>query len=182
MRLLIVEDNTALCDFMRAGLEQAGFSVDTAYTGIDGEEKAFINPYDAILLDLNLPDKDGLDILRFLRQEQVESPVIIVTARDAVEQRALGLDLGADDYLTKPFELLELRARVQAVIRRFHGRTNPVIRIDRLQVDPAARKASFNGTEIPLSAKGHPAQGQQQNYRSEQNKQAAIMMIAACLL
>lgn len=112
MRLLIIEDNKSLANSMKTGLEKAGFYVDLSYTGNEGEEQAFANGYDAILLDLNLPDKDGIDILKFLRSEHIETPVIIITARDEIEERALGLDLGADDYLTKPFQLLELRARV----------------------------------------------------------------------
>lgn len=153
MRLLIIEDNRELCESMRLGLEKAGFQVDTACMGADGEEKAYANEYDTILLDLNLPDKDGIDILKFLRAKQIETPVIIITARDEIEERALGLDLGADDYLTKPFQLLELRARVQAVIRRFHGRTNPIIEIGGLSVHPASRTAAWAGKTIPLAAK-----------------------------
>lgn len=153
MRLLIIEDNKDLANSMKAGLEKAGFHVDVSYTGRDGEEKAYVNGYDALLLDLNLPDKDGLDILRFLRKSNVEVPVIIITARDEIEQRALGLDLGADDYLTKPFQLLELRARAQAVIRRFHGRTNPLITIGRLVINPAARTTEIDGKSLELVAK-----------------------------
>ncbi len=153
MRLLIIEDHKELADSMKAGLEKNGFSVDVAYYGEDGEELAFVNSYDCILLDLNLPDKDGIDILRFLRKENIASPVIIVTARDEVEQRAMGLDLGADDYISKPFELLELRARVQAVIRRFHGRTNPILQVGGLVVSPDKRMAEYDGKAIPLSAK-----------------------------
>ena len=153
MRLLIIEDNKGLASSMKAGLEKAGFHVDVSYTGRDGEEKAYVNGYDALLLDLNLPDKDGIDILKFLRESKVEVPVIIITARDEIEQKALGLDLGADDYLTKPFQLLELRARVQAVIRRFHGRTNPLITIGRLTINPAARTAEIDGKGLELAAK-----------------------------
>ncbi|MCI9128225.1 MAG: response regulator transcription factor [Eubacterium sp.] len=153
MRLLIIEDNKELANSMKAGLEKAGFQIDISYTGNKGEELAFANHYDVILLDLNLPDKDGIDILKFLRSEQIETPVIIVTARDEIEDRALGLDLGADDYLIKPFQLLELRARVQAVIRRFYGRTSPQIEIGSLIIHPASRKALWNGKEIVLAAK-----------------------------
>lgn len=153
MRLLMLEDNKELADSMKAGLEKAGFQVDVSYMGNEGEELAFINSYDAILLDLNLPDKDGIDILKFLRSQHIETPVIIITARDEIEDRALGLDLGADDYLIKPFQLLELRARVQAVIRRFYGRTNPFIEIGSLTIHPASRKALWNGKEITLAAK-----------------------------
>lgn len=153
MRLLIIEDTKELADSMKTGLEKAGFYVDVSYNGLEDEERAYVNGYDAVLLDLNLPDKDGLDILKFLRSEHIETPVIIITARDEIEERALGLDLGADDYLTKPFQLLELRARVQAVIRRFHGRSNPVIEIGGLTVHPASRTAMWLGKPIPLPAK-----------------------------
>ena len=153
MRLLMIEDNRALADSVRHGLEKEGFAVDLAYTGEDGEEMAFVNPYDVILLDLNLPDKDGIDILKDLRTEGNETPVIIATARDRVDQRALGLDFGADDYVTKPYELLELRARIQAVTRRFHGRTSPVVHIGSLLVNPATRQAEWNGTALELATK-----------------------------
>lgn len=153
MRLLIIEDNKELADSMKAGLEKAGFHIDVSYTGLDGEDRAYVNDYDAILLDLNLPDKDGIDILKFLRASDIATPVIIITARDEIEERAFGLDLGADDYLTKPFQLLELRARVQAVIRRFKGRATPNIVIGSLIIDPAARTAEISGNKLELAAK-----------------------------
>ena len=153
MRLLMIEDNRALAESVKHGLEKEGFAVDFAYTGEDGEEMAFVNSYDVILLDLNLPDKDGIDILKGFRTEGNETPVIIATARDRVDQRALGLDFGADDYVTKPYELLELRARMQVVIRRFHGRTSPVISIGGLLVNPATRQAEWNGTVLELATK-----------------------------
>lgn len=153
MRLLIIEDNKELARSMKAGLEKAGFHIDVSYTGLEGEERAYVNGYDAILLDLNLPDKDGIDILKFLRKSDISTPVIIITARDEIEERALGLDLGADDYLTKPFQLLELRARVQAVIRRFNGRATPNIVIGSLVIDPAARTADIGGKRLELAAK-----------------------------
>lgn len=106
-----------------------------------------------ILLDLNLPDKDGIEILQFLRESGIETPVLIISARYEIEERALGLDLGADDYITKPFQLLELRARIQAVVRRFHGRTNPVITIGELSINPATRTAAANGVPILLAPK-----------------------------
>lgn len=153
MRLLIIEDNTELSKSMKKGLEKNGFIIDISNTGIDGEEKAYVNSYDAILLDLNLPDKDGLEILKFLRKNRLDVPIIIITARDEIEERALGLDLGADDYVTKPFQLLELRARIHAVIRRFHGRTSPVITVGQLKVNPANRTVEFSGKSIILKAK-----------------------------
>lgn len=153
MRLLVIEDNTKLALSMKAGLKKEGFYVDVSHNGRDGEEKAYVNSYDAILLDLNLPDKDGLEILRYLRQEGVETPVLIITARDEIRQRAMGLDLGADDYIVKPFQLMELRARIQAVIRRFHGRTNPLITVGALTVNPASRTVEYDGKPIALAAK-----------------------------
>lgn len=153
MRLLIIEDTIALLHMMKEGLEALGFQVDTAETGLDGEQKAYITSYDCILLDLNLPDKDGIEILRFLRTNDILTPVVIITARDQIEQKTLGLDQGADDYITKPFQLAELRARIQAVIRRYHGRTNPLISIGCLRIHPASRKVCINEQEVALSSK-----------------------------
>ncbi|MBU5361485.1 response regulator transcription factor [Enterococcus raffinosus] len=153
MRVLVVEDNRELALSVKKGLEQENISVDVAYDGELGEEKAFINSYDGILLDLNLPKKDGLSVLQSLRAEEVESPVIIITARDEIEERAKGLDFGADDYLVKPFELLELKARIRAVIRRYHGRALPQISIGALKIDPLGRKVSYQKTEVLLKPK-----------------------------
>lgn len=153
MRVLVVEDNRELALSVKKGLEQENISVDVAYDGELGEEKAFINSYDGILLDLNLPKKDGLSVLQSLRAEEVESPVIIITARDEIEERAKGLDFGADDYLVKPFELLELKARIRAVIRRYHGRALPQISIGALKIDPLGRRVSYKKTEVVLKPK-----------------------------
>ncbi|HGF8295687.1 TPA: response regulator transcription factor [Enterococcus faecium] len=153
MRVLVVEDNRELVLSVKKGLEQENISVDVAYDGESGEEKAFINSYDGILLDLNLPKKDGLSVLQSLRAEEVESPVIIITARDEIEERAKGLDFGADDYLVKPFELLELKVRIRAVIRRYHGRALPQISIGALKIDPLGRRVSYQKTEVVLKPK-----------------------------
>ncbi len=153
MRLLIIEDNIELANSMKMGLEKMGFHIDVSNTGSDGEEKASINEYDVILLDLNLPDIDGIEILNYLRSESIETPVIIVTARDEVEQLAFGLDNGADDYITKPFKLLELRARIHAIIRRFHGRTNPIINIGNLQLNPITRTVEIENKPVALASK-----------------------------
>lgn len=153
MRVLMIEDSVELANTVKAGLERENVSVDVAYTGLTGEEKAFVNQYDAILLDLNLPDKDGLEILHFLRGSQVETPIIIITARDEIQERAKGLDFGADDYLVKPFELLELNARLRAIIRRFHGRTTPQITIGELVVNPICREVAYGGKRIELKPK-----------------------------
>ena len=153
MRVLIIEDNSELCEYMKKSLEQDGFSVDISFNGKEGEEKAYVNAYDIILLDLNLPDKDGIEIIRFLRESGIETPVIMITARDTIGDRAKGLDSGADDYLTKPFDFIELKARIRAVVRRFHGRTIPLIRIGELTVNPLTRQAEYDGKHIPLSVK-----------------------------
>ncbi|GAA0125482.1 MULTISPECIES: response regulator transcription factor [Clostridium] len=153
MRLLIIEDNIELANSMKIGLEKMGFIIDVSNTGEDGEEKASVNEYDAILLDLNLPDIDGLEILKYLRKTMVSTPVIIITARDETSQLALGLDTGADDYITKPFQLLELRARIQAVIRRFHGRTNPIINIGELKLNPITRTVEIKNKPVILAIK-----------------------------
>lgn len=153
MRILIIEDNFELFEYMKKSLEQEGFAVYTSYCGIEGEDKAYVNDYDILLLDLNLPDKDGLEIIRFLRAANIQTPVIMITARDTIYDRATGLDSGADDYLTKPFDLIELKARIRAVVRRFQGRTNPLIQIEQLVVNPLTRRAKFDGQDIPLSVK-----------------------------
>lgn len=139
MRLLVIEDNIELSNSMKKGLENMNFKVDISNTGEEGEEKASINEYDVILLDLNLPDTDGIEVLKYLRKKSIDTPIIIITARDNVSDLAIGLDNGADDYITKPFQLLEVRARIHAVIRRFHGRTNPIINIGTLKLNPVNR-------------------------------------------
>lgn len=153
MRLLIIEDDKQLADEMKIGLQRQGFTIDIANTGLAGEEKAYVTDYDAVLLDLNLPDKDGLAILSFLRGNERNMPVLIVSARDTVRERSTGLDLGADDYIVKPFDFVELTSRIRAVVRRFYGRTNPAIMIGRLSVNPAIQTALWGNEAIPLSSK-----------------------------
>lgn len=153
MRVLIIEDDRQLAKEMKTGLERQGFTVDIANTGLEGEEKASITDYDAVLLDLNLSDRDGLDILAFLRNSGRNMPVLIVSAREAVKERAAGLDLGADDYIVKPFDFIELTSRIRAVVRRFYGRTSPRITIGGLSVNPAVRTAAWENVDIPLSVK-----------------------------
>ncbi|MDE7327211.1 MAG: response regulator transcription factor [Lachnospiraceae bacterium] len=153
MRILIIEDDKQLANEMKTGLERQGFTVDIANTGLDGEEKAYVTDYDTILLDLNLPDKDGLAILSFLRSNGRNMPVLIVSARDTVRERSTGLDLGADDYIVKPFDFVELTSRIRAVVRRFYGRTNPTIIIGSLSINPAIQTAVWGKEAIPLSSK-----------------------------
>ncbi|MFR3499157.1 MAG: response regulator transcription factor [Paraclostridium bifermentans] len=153
MRLLVIEDNIELSNSMKKGLENMNFKVDISNTGEEGEEKASINEYDVILLDLNLPDTDGIEVLKYLRKKSIDTPIIIITARDNVSDLAIGLDNGADDYITKPFQLLEVRARIHAVIRRFHGRTNPIINIGTLKLNPVNRTVYIDEKEVILAIK-----------------------------
>ncbi|MGL4773384.1 MAG: response regulator transcription factor [Clostridium sp.] len=153
MRILIIEDDRELAELIKKGLMGFGFYSDIANTGEEGEEKALLNEYDGILLDLNLPDKDGLDVLKEIRQSEIITPIIIVSARDKVKERALGLDYGADDYIVKPFDLVELRARINAVVRRFYGRVNSEIKIGELKIDPKSRVVTYNANEVKLSSK-----------------------------
>lgn len=153
MRALIIEDHKQLADNIKSHLLNENYQVDVAYEGNIGEEKAFVNGYDVILLDLNLPDKDGIEILKFLREEGIETPIVIITARDDLEERTLGLDAGADDYIGKPFQLKELSARIRAVTRRYYGRSNPIITIGSLSIDPASRQAKWDQKLISLNVK-----------------------------
>jgi two-component system OmpR family response regulator len=152
MRLLIVEDEADL----RRGLEQAlreeGYAVDTAGEGTDALYKAESWDYDAIVLDVMLPGLDGWGILQALRKKK-KTPVLLLTARDAVRDRVRGLDLGADDYLVKPFDLSELLARVRSLIRRAADAPNPVISIGPMQINTAARTVAVEGVEIALTAR-----------------------------
>lgn len=153
MRILIIEDDKTLSYEMKEGLEQRGFIIDVANTGTEGEEMAFITNYDAVLLDLNLPDKDGIEILSFLRENDRNIPVIIVSARDKIEHRISGLNLGADDYIIKPFDFEEMTSRIHAVIRRFYGRSNPQIKIENLLINPKERTVYYFEDSIELTTK-----------------------------
>lgn len=153
MRVLVIEDNEELALAVKDGLEGMGFYIDLAYTGVIGEEKVFVNEYDCILLDLNLPDSDGLEILKKWREEGKDWPVIIITAKDEIKERVFGLDAGADDYLIKPFHLTELRARIQVAIRRYNGKSNPILVIGDLAINPMTREVSYAGRYVGLLAK-----------------------------
>lgn len=153
MRLLIIEDDKPLSYELKEGLERKGFAVDVANTGSEGEEKAFVTDYEAMLLDLNLPDKDGMEILDFLRKENRDIPIIIISARNTSRDRIQGLDMGADDYVVKPFDFDELASRIHAVVRRFYKRSATGIKVGRLMVDPVKRLVSYDGKDVELSAK-----------------------------
>lgn len=139
MRLLIVEDSTMLRESLAQGLREAGYAVDAVADGKRGLIHARTTDYDAIVLDWMLPEMDGISVLRAIRDKAVQTPVLMLTARDAVDDRVLGLRSGADDYLIKPFALAELLARVQALIRRGKGAPSPKIHVGPLTIDTAER-------------------------------------------
>lgn len=153
MRILIIEDQAELNLQMKEAMEDEGYYVDAALNGVEGEDKAICNEYDAILLDLNLPDKDGLKVLQELRKQGITAPVLIISARDALDDRIQGLKLGADDYIIKPFDMQEISARLQAVIRRTHGHSTNVLSIEKLRLDLDQRTAFYNNKEILLAKK-----------------------------
>jgi DNA-binding response OmpR family regulator len=153
MRLLLVEDDNMIGEAVRTGLRQEGFTVDWVREAEAGDVALRTEPYSLVLLDLGLPRKSGLDWLRELRRRGDATPVLVVTARDAVADRIAGLDGGADDYLVKPFDLEELAARVRAVLRRRAGRAEPLLQYGDLTLDPATRQATFNGQPVTLSAR-----------------------------
>lgn len=150
MRVLIIEDNVEILKCMKVELEKSGLYVDIANNGLEGEQKAYVNEYDVILLDLSLPDKDGMEILKYLRKENIETPIIIITASIEITK---GLNLGANDYIVKPFNMDELNARIQAVLRRFRGRGNPNIVLNQLIIDPISRRANYDKKRIDLTTK-----------------------------
>ncbi len=151
MRILVVEDDVMIGASIRTGLQQDGYTIDWARDGKAAELATTTNDYDAILLDLGLPGKSGLDLLAQWRRQQNTVPVLIITARDAVDDRITGLDAGADDYLVKPFDLNELAARLRALLRRRAGRATPVIEHGPLTLDPATHEVRLAGETVTLS-------------------------------
>ena len=153
MRVLVVEDDVKMAGLIRRGLVEEGLSADIALTGDDALWMAAATEYDAIVLDVMLPGTDGFSVCRRLREDGRWSPVIMLTARDAVEDRVSGLDAGADDYLTKPFSFAELLARLRALVRRSPLERPTVLEVGDLRLDPATRRVWRGETEIGLSAK-----------------------------
>jgi DNA-binding response OmpR family regulator len=151
MRLLVVEDYRPLQQSLVKGLREAGFAVDTTRDGKEGLWYATSNEYDVIILDLMLPGMDGLDILRKMRNQGKKSHVLILTAKDTVQDRVAGLDLGADDYLVKPFAFEELMARIRALLRRSYRQKNPSIKIKDLQLDLTSQRVWRCQEEIQLT-------------------------------
>jgi DNA-binding response OmpR family regulator len=153
MHVLIVEDEVSLSKEVKTFLEKEGFSCDEAYTGKIASEKLFSNEYDLLLLDLGLPDYDGIDLLKETIAENSNTAIIILSARSALEDRIKGLDVGADDYLPKPFSLLELKSRIMAVMRRKHGIRANVIKINNIEIDLDKRLVSTGNNTIALTRK-----------------------------
>lgn len=156
MKLLAIEDEPKTGDYLKQGLSEAGFIVDLARDGIDGLHNALSDDYDLIILDVMLPKLDGWDLLQALRKAGKETPVLFLTARDQVDDRVHGLELGADDYLVKPFAFSELLARVRTLLRRSNGngnQTEDIMRIADLELDIKRRRVSRGGQRIELTAK-----------------------------
>ncbi|AGB83915.1 Transcriptional regulatory protein BasR [Serratia rubidaea] len=151
MRILLIEDDKIIGDGIKVGLSQLGFTLDWFSDGKLGKQALGSAPYDAVILDLSLPGIDGLDLLREWRQAGEDVPVLILTARDALSQRVDGLQSGADDYLCKPFALAEVAARLQALIRRRHGRLSAQLTHGRLVFDTAARSVTLDGALVTLT-------------------------------
>lgn len=153
MRILLLEDDPHIGDGLQRGLQKLGMAVDWFRDGTHGAAALGSAPYDAVLLDLGLPGMDGLHVLRQWRQQGQQQPVLILTARDAVEQRVQGLNAGADDYLCKPFALDEVAARLHALTRRSQGRTRNLLSHGQLSLDTSARTATLRGQPLPLTAR-----------------------------
>ena len=150
MRLLLVEDHPEIAEWVGKALIQGGYVVDHLTRGDHADQALATEPYDLVILDLSLPKMDGLDVLRRLRDRGATLPVLILTARGAIEDRVRGLNLGADDYLSKPFELAELEARIKALLRRSSGHT-PLLRIGRLEYDTTSRQVAVAGRALALT-------------------------------
>ena len=153
MRLLLVEDDPMIGASVERSLRASGHAVDWAKDGVSAAEALRGEPYEAVVLDLGLPGRGGLDVLRDLRRRGDRTPVLVATARDAVADRVAGLDAGADDYLVKPFDLAELAARLRAVQRRSEGRAAPRLEHAGLVLDPASHEVTMDGTPVSLSAR-----------------------------
>lgn len=153
MRLLVVEDEADLAHALAKGLRQQGYAVDLAFDGMQGLELAEVNDYDLLILDLNLPEMDGLEVCRRLRTGQLSMLILILTARGRADQRIAGLDLGADDYLVKPFHFGELTARVRALLRRDMRVRSPLLQYKDLKLDPTARVVWLDNRRLELTGK-----------------------------
>lgn len=153
MRILIVEDDLILADGLKSSLTQSGYAVDLMTSGTDADGVLAYQTFDLVLLDLGLPTLSGFEVLKRLRARGNKTPVLILTANDDIDNRVKGLDLGADDYLSKPFNLAELEARVRALIRRGQAGGSAMISVGKLQLDTTSRAATYNSASLNLSAR-----------------------------
>ncbi|MFV0626652.1 MAG: response regulator [Alphaproteobacteria bacterium] len=153
MRILIIEDDRLIGDGLKIGLEKLGFITDWFTDGLEGKEALLQTAYDAVVLDLGLPGEDGISILRQWRNKALKTPVLILTAQGDLEQKILGLESGADDYLTKPFALTEVSARLKALVRRHHDTFESLLKHGEVAFDPQKRKVMLKSHEIVLSPK-----------------------------
>lgn len=153
MRVLIIEDERKLSNIIRKGLIEEGFAVDQAFDGVEGQYLAEAESYDLIILDIMLPKINGLDVCRSLRSKKITTPILMLTAKTTVEDKVAGLNVGADDYLTKPFAFTELKARLQALLRRSHNQTQTTLQVEDLEVDPVKHTAKRGNKTILLTPK-----------------------------
>lgn len=153
MRILIVEDDLILADGLKSSLTQSGYAVDLMTSGLDADGVLAYQTFDLVLLDLGLPTLSGFEVLKRLRARGNKTPVLILTANDDIDNRVKGLDLGADDYLSKPFNLAELEARVRALIRRGQAGGSAMISVGKLQLDTTSRAATYNSASLNFSAR-----------------------------
>ena len=153
MKILIVEDEPKTGEYLRQGLSEAGFVADLAQNGSDGLHLALQGEYDLVILDVMLPGLDGWQVLQSLRNRGLQMPVLFLTARDQVEDRVKGLELGADDYLVKPFDVDELKARLRALLRRSFNRPQPALEYDGITLDPANQSVTWQGQPVNLQRK-----------------------------
>lgn len=153
MRVLVVEDEEPIANAIERGLIKRGYAVDVAFDGAEALEKAGVNQYDVVCLDLNLPRVDGVEVCRRLREDHYNGGIIMLTARSSIRERVEGLDGGADDYLVKPFAFSELEARIRAVSRREGGLREPILNTRGLELDPNTNKVKRDGVEIHLTPK-----------------------------
>ena len=153
MRILVVEDDRKVARFLQKGLREERYAVDVCTDGETGAHWAQVNEYDVIILDVMLPGKDGIELCREVRRRSITTPIIMLTARDALDDRVKGLDAGADDYLAKPFAFEELLARVRALLRRSQKYKTAELKVADLEMDPVTRRVSRNGRAIVLTGK-----------------------------
>lgn len=153
VRVLVVEDNPKMSRSIQRGLSEHGFAVDVCHTGFEGEDLGAVEPYDVILLDLMLPDRDGIEVCRNLRRREVKAPIIMLTALSSTDEKVDGLNAGADDYITKPFEFEELLARIRAMLRRGSASESKVLKHDDLELDLYTRKLTRGDVSFEISNK-----------------------------